>query len=322
MHVMRSLRNPSFSLLWSGQTISRLGDSFYTVALAWWVLEKTGSAAVMGLVLVCSSVPMILFLLFGGVAVDRFSRLHLMLASDVFRALIVIAIAVLAFAQRLEIWQVLIASGLFGFVDAFFFPAYIAIVPDIVAGEDLTSANSLRSLSSEFTLMIGPALAGLIIASGGTALAFALNAISFILSGICLLMVPQKRAFSQKLAVEASALQDLREGLGTVMRSPWLWITISIAGLSNLTLAGPMETALPLLVKQRFGANAQMYGLLMGISAIGSVLSAILIGRRKRLRHRGYLLYGAWIVASLMIFLMGLPLPFVGLSLIFCIVQA
>src|SRR5262245_2068620 len=83
-----SLKHRSFALLWSGQTISRLGDSLYRVALAWWVLEKTGSATAMGTVLICSMTPMLIFLLLGGVAVDRLPRLRLMIGSDVLRGIV------------------------------------------------------------------------------------------------------------------------------------------------------------------------------------------------------------------------------------------
>src|ERR1051326_6982252 len=102
MSIFRALSNRSFALLWSGQTISRLGDSLYTIALAWWVLQKTGSAAVMGVVLICSMVPTALFLLIGGVVVDRLPRLRLMLASDLLSGGVVGIIAVLAFQQWLE----------------------------------------------------------------------------------------------------------------------------------------------------------------------------------------------------------------------------
>jgi MFS family permease len=100
MALFRSLSYRSFALLWGGQTISRLGDSLYQIGLAWWVLEKTGSAAAMGAVFIFSFAPMLLFLLVGGVAVDRFRRLRIMLISDVLRGLIVGIVALLAGADR------------------------------------------------------------------------------------------------------------------------------------------------------------------------------------------------------------------------------
>jgi hypothetical protein len=112
MNMFRAFANRGFALLWSGQTISRLGDSLYTIALAWWVLEKTGSAAAMGIVLICSEIPMILFLLLGGVLVDRLPRVRLMLLSDLLRGGVVCLIAILSFQQRLELWQIFIVSAL------------------------------------------------------------------------------------------------------------------------------------------------------------------------------------------------------------------
>jgi len=315
MNFLRSLANPSFALLWSGQTVSRLGDSFYTVALALWVLEKTHSATVMGLVLVCSSVPMLLFLLLGGVFVDRLPRLYVMLSSDFLRAGIVGLIAALAVSGRLEVWHILVMSVCFGVVDAFFFPAYVAVVPEVVAASDLPSANSLRFMSFQLAGILGPALAGLIVAKAGPGLTFALDSLSFVISAFCLMTIPQKRGLRTAGSTQSSVLKDLHQGISTVLQSPWLWITIAVAGLSNITLNGPFEAALPLLVAQRFGTAAQTYGLLMTVSAIGSLVASILIGRSKRLRRRGYLLYSAWLFASLMLFLMGLPVALVWMGL-------
>lgn len=109
--VFRAFSNRSFALLWSGQIVSRLGDSLYTIALAWWVLQKTGSATAMRVVLICSTIP---FLLFGGVVVDRLSKVRLMLFSDLLSGGLVIVIAFLSFQQRLEFWQICVLSALFG----------------------------------------------------------------------------------------------------------------------------------------------------------------------------------------------------------------
>ena len=103
-------------MLWSCQTVSRLGDSLFRIALAWWVLEKTGSATAMATVLVFSSVPMLIFLLIGGVVTDRFPRLRIMVLSDLFSGLVLTVVTLLAFTGRLEVWHIYIASIIFGFV--------------------------------------------------------------------------------------------------------------------------------------------------------------------------------------------------------------
>src|SRR5690242_14282870 len=137
MTLFRALRLRTFALLWTGQSLSRLGDFVYEIALAWWVLQKTGSAQTMSLVLVFAITPSVLFSLIGGVAVDRVSRVGLMLASDVARGVVAMTVAGLGFAGLLQVWHVFAASLIFGFVDAFFQPAYAALVPQIVPADNL-----------------------------------------------------------------------------------------------------------------------------------------------------------------------------------------
>jgi len=158
MNVLRSLRHRPFALLWNGQTVSRLGDSFYRIALAWWVLEKTGSATIMGTVLVLTQIPLLIFLLIGGVVVDRFPRIRIMFISDVLSGLIITLIAIFSWLDILEIWHIYVASLLFGFVEAFFFPTYQAVIPQITPSDMLTSANSLNGLSGRITGIVGPSI--------------------------------------------------------------------------------------------------------------------------------------------------------------------
>src|SRR5215216_3298244 len=185
MNVLRSLKHRPFALLWSGQTTSRLGDSLYRIALSWWVLEKTGSAVAMGTVLILSQIPLLLFLLIGGVVVDRLPRIRIMFASDIFSGLVITFVAIFSWLNLLEIWHIYIASIIFGFVEAFFFPAYQSVIPQITPSELLTSANSLNGLSQRLTGIVGPALGAALVAAGGTSVTFALDALSFFISAIC-----------------------------------------------------------------------------------------------------------------------------------------
>ena len=308
MNVFRAFSNHSFGLLWCGQVVSRLGDSLYTIALAWWVLQKTGSAAAMGTVLICSTIPLLLLLLFGGVIVDRLPRVRLMLASDLLRGCLVGLIAFLSFQQWLALWQIFVLSALFGTVEAFFYPAYTALVPDVVPSDLLPSANSLRSISLDIAQFVGPVIGAAIIALGGTSFAFALDGVSFLISALCLVALPTLPALSKRAEKEAGVLQDMREGISTVLHSPWLWVTLVVASVSTIFLVGPYEAALPLLVKQRFGAQVGFYGLLTSLSALGSIIAAFWLGHFKRLRRRGLLTYGAWLAASLLLLVVGLPL--------------
>lgn len=202
---------------------------------------------------------------------------------------------------------------------AIFYPAYTALIPDLVSAELLPSANSLRSISLDAAQFIGPAIGALIIALGGTSLAFALDGVSFVISALCLAALPQVPALRHPTEKEEGVLQDMREGISTVLHSPWLWVTLAVAGTSTIFLVGPSEAALPLLVKQRFGAQVGFYALLTSLSALGSISAAFLLGHFKRLRRRGLLTYGAWLLASLMLLAVGLPIGVAGVCLAFFI---
>jgi MFS family permease len=312
MSLFLALKHRSFALLWSGQTISRLGDSLYRIALAWWVLEKTGSATAMGTVLICSFAPMLIFLLLGGVAVDRFPRVQIMLASDLLRGLVALTVALLAAGQVLEIWHIYVASIVFGFVDAFFEPAYVATVPEITSLEALPSANSLTGLSRQITGIIGPSTGAVIVGLGGTPAAFAIDGLSFFLSAACLLFIP-RLPFARAAGEQAGGiLHDLRVGLSTVLASPWLWITIALAALGNVTVGGPMAVALPFLVSNTFGAGVTGLGLISSLNSLGAVIGSIWLGRTTRIHHRGLIAYGGLAVGSLMVVALGLPIGLIS----------
>jgi DHA3 family tetracycline resistance protein-like MFS transporter len=308
----RALGHRPFAWLWAGQSVSFIGDSLYRIALAWWVLEETGSAAAMGTVLIFSFTPMLIFLLLGGVAVDRFSRLRLMLVSDLARGVITAVVAALAFAGRLEIWHVYGASILFGFVDAFFQPAYQAAIPEITPGEKLTSANALTRLSMQLVGIIGPGLGAAAVKLAGPPSAFALDSITFFISAICVFHIRHHLGAPQAAQDRQGVLKDMRIGLRAVAASPWLWITIAIFSLVNITEASPRNVALPFLVKETLGAEVDALGLIYSASAAGALLSTLWLGRAARLRRRGVMAYGSFFLTGLSSLALGLPIGLVG----------
>lgn len=306
MSLFASLRTRDFALLWTGQTISRLGDSLYRIALAWWVLEKTGSATAMSTVLVFSFLPMLVFLLIGGVAVDRLPRFRVLFASDVLNGIVIAGLSVLAATGSLEIWHVYVASGLSGLADAFFYPAYAASVPQVVPAESLPSANSLTGLSFQITGVFGPALGAALVALGGTPAAFGLDSLSFFASAVCLapllrITLPRGEDLSTR-----SPLADLRDGVKEVAARTWLWLSIAFFGLVNIVDAGPRNVALPFLIHDHLGLDVGALGAVTSSIAVGSVAAAIFLGRYKQLRRRGLMLYGSEATMGLMLLLFGL----------------
>ncbi|SRR6266545_3540345 len=320
MAIFRSLGSRSFALIWSGQTLSRIGDYLYQVALAWWVLEQTGSAMAMASLLTVSFAPTLLFLLIGGVAVDRFSRIKIMLVSDVVRGIVASGVAVLAMCNLLQIWHLYLLNLIFGIVDAFFQPAYTAAVPDLIHGDDLPSANALSSLGVQAGRIAGPALGAAVVSVGGTPVAFALNGLTFFVAAALLaplrgLSAPHAAASAQGHITAPTMLADLREGIGTVLSTPWLWITILVSALTNVTLAGPYSVALPFLIEDTWHADIGTLGLLYALFPVGCVIGGLWLGRRAQLRQHGLLIYAGLIGAGLMLSMFGLEVPFVVLGI-------
>jgi MFS family permease len=245
--------------------------------------------------------------LIGGVAVDRLPRLRVMLSADLISATVILGVAALAYNGTLQLWHLFVASVLFGFVEAFFFPAYNAVVPDLIPDTARPSANSLTRLGQDVTGVAGPAVGAWIVQLGGTALGFALNGASFVLAAFALL--PVLLAGGEPVRTRpasASAVQDLREGIKEVTANPWLWITIVMFGLVNITGSSPATVAMPFLVGQHLHADVGVLGLFYSMFAAGSILAALGLGRLKRIRRRGLLAYGATAVTGLATLVFGL----------------
>lgn len=324
MNVLRALKHRPFALLWAGQTTSRLGDSLHRIALAWWVLEKTGSATAMGTVLILSQIPMLIFLLIGGIVVDRFPRIRIMFLSDILSGTVVVFIAVFSWLDLLEIWHIYLASLIFGFVEAFFFPAYQSVIPQITPPDMLVSANSLNGLSQRVMGVIGPILGASLVAIGGTSLAFGLDALSFFVSALCVYPILRAGLYESPKLVNASetanrpksakealkqGIADLREGWDAIVTVPWIWVTILIFAILNTVESSPRAVAMPFLIKDNLGADVSLLGIFGSAFSLGYVLCALWLGQFKRLRRRGLLGYGAIMVNGFMLLLFGLQAP-------------
>jgi DHA3 family tetracycline resistance protein-like MFS transporter len=324
MNVLRALNHRPFALLWTGQTISRFGDSLHRIALAWWVLEKTGSATAMGTVLIFSSIPTLIFLLIGGIVVDRFPRLRIMFLSDILSGAVVTFIAVFSWLDMLQIWHIYVASLIFGFVEAFFFPAYQSVIPQIMPSDMLTSANSLNGLSQRVMGVIGPVVGASLVAMGGTSLAFGLDALSFFISALCVFPILRAGLYESPRQGDASelatkpksmketikgGLADLREGLNVIIAIPWLWVTIVIFGFLNIMEASPRAVAMPFLIKDNLGAEVGLLGIFGSAFSLGYIFCALWLGQYKRLRHRGLLGYGSVMINGFLLLLFGFQFP-------------
>src|ERR1700693_1083187 len=180
-----------FRNLWVATSLSLIGDFFSYVAIAWLVLQLTGSSLALGSVLVVQAVPRGVLMLVGGAISDRLSPRVTMLASMGLRVALVAPLAVLVLAGRVQMWEVYGISFVFGVVDAFFMPARSSILPRIVSDHELEAGNAVLNVSTQVAIVIGPALAGVVVATMGTGWAFAVDAACFALGALFVLWLPR-----------------------------------------------------------------------------------------------------------------------------------
>jgi DHA3 family tetracycline resistance protein-like MFS transporter len=296
--LLTPLRDRDFRLLWSAMCVSLLGDGAFLVALAWQVYQLSDAPSAMGVVGVAMTVPTIVFLLVGGVVSDRFDRRRLMVAADAARLLATTALAVLSLTGTLEIWHVAIVVAVYGTGQAFFAPAFDAIVPDLLPAHLLGPANALDQLVRPLALrMVGPALGGLLVAALGAGAVFALDAASFACSAAALLLM--RPAGSPARGTGGSMVGDLREGWAFVRERRWLWVTFASAAIAYLLFMGPVEVLVPYVVKHDVGGTARDLGLVFGAGGLASIVTAMALGQLGLPRRAITFIYVVWTVATL-----------------------
>jgi MFS family permease len=300
VRLLAPLRHRDFRLLWTGMCVSLLGDGVFLVAMAWQVYALSNSPAALALVGVAMTVPTIVFLLLGGVVSDRLDRRRIMLGADVARGLAVGLMAVLSLTGALELWHVVALVAVYGAGQAFFSPAFDAIVPDVLPPDELAQANALDQFVRPIALRLaGPALGGVLIALLGAGSAFALDALSFAVSaGALLAMTPRPR----KAATEhATVMADIGAGLRYIRAHVWLWATFASAAIAYLLFMGPAEVLLPYIVKNDLHGSAADLGIVFAAGGIGSVGCAVVLGQRGLPRRDITFMYVTWTLATVAI---------------------
>jgi MFS family permease len=295
LRLVRVLKDRNFSFLWTGHTLSHLGDNIFRVALVWLIVTETNSAQATALVFMAFFIPNILVSLFAGATVDRFSRKGVILASDGVRALMTVLLAVLVITDQVELWSVLCIYVFFGIADAFFQPAYTVIINELVDRDIRASANSMNGISRQIGVILGPALGAMLVETVGTAKTFLIDALCLAGSLLSIAMI-RYRPLAEKGEGGTSSrsyLLEIREGLKYTFSVSWLWITIIVAALSNAATNGVFNVALPFLVKETLGSGAGILGLVFTLYGVGAVLGGLFMGsiNFQKIRRLGVTIY-------------------------------
>lgn len=298
--------NHHFLLVWGGQSISLLGSRLTFIALMWWTLETTGSAAILATAAIAAAIPSLLLGPIAGTFIDRLDRRKLMLAMNMASMLIVGTAATLLFLGMLQVWQVYIIFLLRSTTKVFHQPSLQASIPNLVAKEQLTKANSLYQISAGAGGVLGPALGGLLVGLIGSGATIWVDAITFFLAGLSLLLT----SFSSPLAATGkgwkSILNDTLFGLRFLYNKKALFALLLLFALVNFIFA-PITVILPIMALDILDAGAKGFGLLSSSISAGLLVGGLLASRLKRFKH-----YGLGIIWSLV--LLGGMLALFGLS--------
>ncbi len=268
----------NFRVFFVGYSTSLLGSAMASVALTFAVLDSGRGPADLGYVLAADVVPQVTVMLGGGVLADRVGRRPVMLTTDTIRLAVQGTLAALLFTGRPAIWAFVLLAGLLGTGEGFFNPALGGLRAENAPRDKLPDANALLGVVQSGSGIIGPALAGILIALSSPAVVIACDAASFGVSVACLarLAVPAARPARQ------SALRDLADGWAVFRSQTWLWVTTLQFALFNLFAWAPYLLLGPILARQYLG-GASAWGVIAASYAAGSVLTGLaLVGRRPR----------------------------------------
>jgi MFS family permease len=273
------LRHRDFRYLWLAQSSSVIGDSIVVVALALFVIDLTGSASDLGLVLAAQSLPLVVFLLIGGVWADRLPRHLVMMSTDLVRFTLHGALAFLIFSGSVRIWYLVVIEALFGTAEAFFRPAATGLLPQTVPEAEIQQANALSTLSSNVGEFAGPALATALVLGLGAGWAFALDAGTFLLSAALLARVRPRRRKTPGTVAEPSTRStvrsEIREGFREVRSRSWVWGTLAAFCVALFCGLAPWFVLGPVVASEQYH-HIGVYGLVAAALGIGTIAGSLL----------------------------------------------
>lgn len=295
------LWNKNFFLLWQGQLVSCLGDAFYSIALGFWVLDKTGSSTVMGVLIAAVSIPRLVIGPFAGVIVDRFDRKKLILLGDFIRGIGMLFVGYAAFNNFLEVWMVIVVGVVCGVCSAFFNPAMSSVIPDLVSSDNIVRANSAQQISTSTTSMIGTMGGGFIYSAIGAGAMFLFNGVSYILSTISEIFIEIPKI--ERKSTEVTFREDFKDGLKFTFKFRGLVILLGIAFGLNFFFA-----IFSILMKPWFNIDPSLgvarYGFITAFESVGIILASVILANIKiKPENRSKVMLSALFLQSVFFFL-------------------
>lgn len=278
-HLLRALQSRNYRLFFIGQSISLIGTLMQQVAMSWLVYRLTGSALLLGVVGFVSQIPTFFLSPVAGVLADRWNRRRIVLCTQCFSLVQATALAVFVMTDHIRVWQLIALSLFLGLINSFDWPVRQAYVLDLVERkEDLGNAIALNSTMYNSARLIGPSIAGILVATIGEGYCFVINAVSFlavIFSVAAMRVKPVSRTSEQR-----DLLKELREGFGYAFGFTPIRSILTLLGLVGL-MGMPYAVLLPVFAKDILGGGPRTFGFLMTAVGVGSLLSTFYMASRR-----------------------------------------
>ncbi|EIM05090.1 multidrug ABC transporter permease [Planococcus antarcticus DSM 14505] len=295
--------NRSFTFLWLSSTASFLALSTYLFAEQWYIITVLEKESALGIVMMVTMIPRVLFMTLGGVWADRFRRSRIMVISSLVRVLLVVGMIFLLQLSLLELWPLIVFALCFGIVDAFFSPANTSLLPSVVTKEVLPRANSFIQSSNQIALFSGPMIGGWILSFGSFSLLFGVIAGFLFLTFLFSFLIKEEKRVSP--GNKSSTKVELKEGFSYVWRMPFLKNMLLILIIINFFFFGPLLMGIPLLVDNVLKGEVLDLSFLQSSYQGGMLAGAILVGVLNLRKKRG-------LTMLVMIGVLGICLTFLG----------
>ncbi|HEX7583563.1 MAG TPA: MFS transporter [Prolixibacteraceae bacterium] len=277
--IFRSLQYRNYRLFFAGQSVSLIGTWMQRIAMPWLVYDLTKSVFLLGLVGFVGQVPTFLLSPFAGVLTDRWNRYHILIATQIFAMLQAIVLTWLVFNKSVEVWQIILLSAFLGCVNAFDIPARQSFVIQMVdKKEDLGNAIALNSSMVNGARLLGPSIAGILLATTGEGICFLLNALSYVFVIWSLLLM--KVAPHEKKSQNKPVWKEFKEGFSYTFGSIPIKYTILLLALVSL-MGMPYTVLMPVFAKEILHGGSHTFGFLMGASGLGALIGAFYLASRK-----------------------------------------
>lgn len=273
--ALTPLRDRRFAWYYAGRFVSTTGSAMAPIALAFAVLDLTDSASALGLVLAARSIPLVLFMLVGGVIADRVSRSTVMQVSHLLSAATQGVVAALLLTGTAELWMVVVLEAANGTVAAFTFPAMQGVVPQVVPRSHIQQANALLAFSKNGLAMLGPTVGAVLVVTVGSGWAVAFDAVTWALAALCMARVKLPAAMARESIGSPSMVRELREGWSTFTSMTWVWVVVLAFGFLNLIHAGAWFTLGPTIAKETIG-KAQ-WGWVLSAESAGLLVMTVVM---------------------------------------------